>query len=151
MKTIILLFLSVLIFPAFGQTPPKTVLESFNKTFATAEDVAWEKEDNEWEAEFKLNGMEMSVSFDNSGNWLETETEVEMKDVPADILKSVNLKFNGWEIEEIERIEKPDFKGYEMELENEETESEILVSDAGVITIKEVNVNDEEDEQKDDD
>ena len=38
-----------------------------------------------------------------------------------------------------------------MELENEETESEILVSDAGVITIKEVNVNDEEDEQKDDD
>jgi hypothetical protein len=150
MKKAIFSFLaSGLVFMACGQTPtpPKVVLTAFAKQFKEVQNPEWEQEENEWEAEFKLNGVEMSVSFDNSGNWLETETEVKKKDVPADIFKAVNLKFDGWEMEEIERIEKPDFKGYEIALEKEETETEILVTDSGEITIKKVKVEDENEDK----
>ena len=147
-KTLLSILVSGLVLMACGQnpTPPKEVQSAFSKKFNAFHEVKWEQEDNEWEAEFKLNGTEMSASFDNIGNWLETETEVRKKDVPAEIIKAVVLKFDGWEMEEIERIEKPDFKGYEIALEKEETETEILVSDSGDITIKKVKVEDEEDE-----
>lgn len=147
-KTILSFLASGLVFMACGQnpTPPKEVQTAFSKQFKEVQNPKWEQEDNEWEAEFKVNGTEMSASFDNSGNWLETETEVKKKDVPADIFKAVNLKFEGWEMEEVERIEKPNFKGYEIALEKGETETEILVTDSGEITIKKVKVEDDEED-----
>ena len=37
--------------------------------FQNATKVKWDQEEeNEWEAEFKMNGDEMSASFDNAGN-----------------------------------------------------------------------------------
>ncbi|MBS2100968.1 PepSY-like domain-containing protein [Carboxylicivirga linearis] len=135
---------------ACGQTPPKKVETSFTQKFSNAQSPEWEQEGDEWEVEFKLSGNEMSASFDNNGKWLETESEVKKKDVPAEIFKAVTLKFEGWEIEEIERIEKPDFKGYEIALEKEETETEILVSDSAEITIKKVKVEEEHEEEDND-
>lgn len=148
-KTILSFFASGLVLMACGQTPtpPKEVQSAFSKKFSAVQELKWEQEDNEWEAEFKLNETEMSASFDNSGKWLETETEVKKKDLPAEIFKAVNLKFEGWEMEEVERIEKPDFKGYEIALEKEETETEILVTDSGELTIKKVKVEDEDEDE----
>ncbi len=135
----------------YGQnvTPPKEVQDVFLKEFKTAQNVKWEQEENEWEAEFKVDGKEMSASYDNSGKWLETETQVKITDLSAEIHKAINLQFNGWEIEKIEGINKPDFNGYEIELENGETETEIIVSSAGEITIKKVSVEDDDEEEVD--
>jgi len=145
-KTILSFLASGFVLLACGQniTPPKEVQATYSKMFKEVQNPEWEQEYNEWEAEFKLNGTEMSASFDNSGNWLETETEVKKKDVPAEIFKAINLKFEGWEMEEVERVEKPDFKGYEIELEKGDTETEVLVTDGGVLTIKKVNVEEED-------
>ncbi len=149
-KTLLSVFASGIILIACAQnvTTPKVVQDAFLKMFKSAQNVKWEQEDNEWEAEFKMDATKMSACFDNAGKWLETETHLKMKDLPAEIHKAINLKFSGWEMEEIEGIEKPDFKGYEIELENGETETEIIVSSAGEITIKKVTV---EDDDKDDD
>jgi len=98
--------IAMISFGARGQniTPPKEVQEVFLKQFKTVQDVKWEQEVNEWEAEFKIDGIEMSASFDNSGKWLETETELNKNELPAEIHKAINLQFNGWEIEEIEGL-----------------------------------------------
>ncbi len=145
-KTLLSVFVVGSVLVACGQnpTPPENVQTAFTKKFNTVQKVKWTQEDNEWEAEFELNKTEMSASYDNSGNWLETETEIDKKDVPAEILKAVTQKFGDWEIDELEKIEKPDFKGYEIALEKDETETEteILVSETGEITVK--NVSDEE-------
>jgi hypothetical protein len=130
-----------------NQLPPKEVQDSFAKKFKSAMDIKWEQEKNEWEAEFKMNGTCMSASFDNAGQWLETETEIDRKDLPAEIHKAINLKFNGWEIDEIESIEKPGYAGYEIELEKGNTETEIQVTASGEITIEKVKVEDDDDEE----
>ncbi len=153
MKNLFLMIaaIAVLSLEAYGQnvTPPKEVQDAFSKEFKTAQNVKWEQEGNEWEAEFNLEGNEMSANYDNSGNWLETETQVKTKDLPAEIHKAINLQFNGWEIDEIEGIEKPDFTGYEIELENGETETEIVVSSTGEITIIKVSVENDDEEEDD--
>ncbi len=143
---LILIFGTVLMVHGQNQLPPKEVQDSFIKMFKSATDVKWEQEENEWEAEFKKDGTSMSASFNNAGEWLETETKINGKDLPAEIHKAINLKFNGWEIEEIESIEKPDYKGYEIELEKGNTEAEIQITASGDITIEKVSVEDEDDD-----
>jgi hypothetical protein len=136
---------------AYGQNPvpPKEVQDAFSAKFKSAQDIVWEQEGSEWEAEFKSGDTEMSASFDNSGKWLETEREMSKKELPAEIHKAINLQFDGWEIDEIEAIEKPGFTGYEIALEKEGTETEILVTITGDITIKKVKVEDDDEEGDD--
>lgn len=152
-----ILFTIALVIALFActQDPPKKVTDAFTNKFTNTTDVRWEQEnENEWEADFKSEGTEMSASFTNDGKWLETETLLNKKDIPADVYKAVLLKFEGWEVDEVESIETPDFKGYEMVLEKEDTETEILVSESGEIQIMSVIVEEEdhdEDEDEDDD
>ena len=64
---IILLFVSALFAsPAFGQkTVPENVKKEFAKKYPAVQAVKWGSEEaNEWEAEFKMNGKEMSASYD---------------------------------------------------------------------------------------
>lgn len=152
--TLIALVIGMFSLTACGQKKdvPQKVKTAFTQKFPDVQKVKWESEDeNEWEAEFKMNGKEMTVCYDNTGKWLETEVEVKIKDLPAEVFKAINMKFEGFEIEEAESIEKPDFKGYEILLEKKETEVEILVTSDGNLTIKDVKVEDEEDEEEEDD
>lgn len=95
-----------------------------------------------------MTGNKASAIFDANGTWLETEASIAKKDIPAEVHKAINMQFEGWKIEKAEILETPEFKGYEILLENEETEAEILVTAAGEITIKKVKVEEEEENEK---
>jgi uncharacterized membrane protein YkoI len=120
---------------------PEKVQASFDELFPLATEVEWEMEDeNEWEAEFEMDGKEASACFTSEGEWLETEYEVES--LPETIETIINETYPGFEISEIEMIESAEFNGYEVELEMNEEEMEILVSMEGEI----IEVEMEEDE-----
>jgi uncharacterized membrane protein YkoI len=147
-KSLLTIFTVVFALMACAQDakPPKEVQDAFSEKYSSVQKVDWDQEEGEWEAEFKWEGTEMTVCFDNAGKWLETETEVKKKDVPSAIMEAINQKYEGWKIEEIEMIEKPDFKGYELALEKGETETEILISEAGGITVKKVSAEEGEED-----
>jgi len=148
-KTILSSFALAFTLFACAQTPPKQVNDAFSKKFNNASEVKWEQEKtNEWECEFTLDGKKLSASFDSKGNWQETEAEINKKDISAEAHKAINLNFKGWEIEKAESIETPTFSGYEIVLEKKDTKTEILVTKAGEITIKKVNVEEEKDDDE---
>jgi len=134
---------------ACAQTPPKAVTDNFAKKFSSATKVKWDQEEeNEWEAEFKMNGTEMSASFDNAGKWMATEAELSEKDLPAAVLKAVKAAYGDWKIEDVESIETPEMKGYELGIEKGKEELEITVTADGKITVnKETDEGDEKDEK----
>lgn len=129
---------------------PANIQDGFSKKFPTAKKVKWEKEnDSEFEASFKMDGKTMSANFDNNGNWLETEWEIKLIELPEAVKTAVAQQYPGFEIDEAEYLESPDFTGYEMEIEKsegkQEVEKEIQVSKDGQ-TIKELaKESDEED------
>ncbi len=136
-KSIFIIFALAFGLFACAQTPPKAVTDNFAKNFSSATKVKWDQEEaNEWEAEFKMKGTEMSASFDNAGKWTATEAELKEKDLPAAVSKAVKAAYPDWKIEDVESIETPEMKGYELGIEKGKEEMEITVIADGKITVK---------------
>ena len=126
-----------------AQSTPAKVTEAFKAKFPNAKSVEWEKEnDAEWEAEFKLNGVEYSANFSTDGMWKETEHEIKVSELPQSVTSTLSKEFSGFEIEEVEMIETPEFSGYEVEIEKGEETMEVVLNNTGKVIEKKV----EEDE-----
>jgi hypothetical protein len=154
MKNLVILvmvfaFISV---PAFSQkNPTEIVKKEFIKKFATAQSVKWDSEEkNEWEAEFTLDGKKMSASFDNSGKWIESETVITEKELPASVVGTLNKDFQGYKKGHIEIFESLEMKGFELGLKKGETSIEVIIDNKGKILKKtEVKEEDEKNEKPD--
>jgi hypothetical protein len=119
------------------KNPPDNVKKEFSQKFADAKSVKWDSEEaNEWEAEFKINGKEMSACFDNTGNWLETEAEVSAKDLPQAVLNTLKNEFPGFKTGESSTIENPEMKGFEIAVKNKETKITVIINVNGTILKK---------------
>ena len=118
----------------FDQDAPKMVKEAFVQKFPEVKKVKWEKEnETEWEGEFKRNGLEYSANFLEDGTWVETEYEINKKNVPANIQKTLDSEYPGYTIEAAEISETVHAKVYEFEIENGETELEVVIDLKGKI------------------
>ena len=82
-------------------TPVKT---AFQKNFPQAKVEKWEQEGVNFEAEFELNKTEQSVVFDEQGNLLETEIEIELNQLPKGVLEYVNANYKGQNVKESAKI-----------------------------------------------
>ena len=126
---------------------PEKVKSAFNKKYSGAKKVDWDMEEkNEWEAEFEMNKKEMSATFDQNGKWLETETEIEESQLPEAVTLSLKNNFKGYETEEAEYLESPEYKGYELELEGKDGDITVLIGMDGKILKQ---ASEEENEDKD--
>lgn len=116
---------------------PKKVTAAFMAKFPTAKHVEWGKESaTEYEAEFKMNGTEMTASFDANGKWMETETEISEKDLPKIVKESIAKDFPGCDIKETAKILKTDGTTFEAELEKGETTLDAIYSQDGKLIKK---------------
>ena len=118
---------------------PEAVKKTFAQKFANAKEVKWSKESStEFEAAFDLAGHEQSASFDNSGKWMETETEIKKSDLPQAVQATITKEFAGYKIDEAEKVESPE-KGsfYEVELKNGKVKYEVQLSADGKVIKKE--------------
>lgn len=118
---------------------PDAVKASFKQKFDKAKDVKWSKEnEKEYEAEFEVGEKEQSATFDSSGKWLGTETEIEKSDLPAPVKSALNKEFAGFTIEEAEKGESPENPSfYEVELKNGKIKYEVQLSNEGKVLKKE--------------
>lgn len=158
---ILIALFSTIFFSACSQkNPPENVSKVFSQKFADAKSVKWDSEEaNEWEAEFKINGQEMSACFDNAGKWLETEGEVSTKDLPSAVTNTLKNEFPGFKAGEASTIENPEMKGFEIALKNKGEEITVIISADGTVLKKEsaeenkeeaVNENEEKSENESD-
>ena len=129
---------------------PSVVLKAFQEKYPQAQDVEWEKEsDTELEAEFDLNGEEMSANFSQDGTWMETETEIKRKDLPKAVQSTLKSQFAGYEIEESEKVATPEQpEAYEVEIEKGETTLSVMLDKNGKVLKQETAEPEDEDEDR---
>lgn len=82
--------------------------KAFSTMFPNANGVKWEKESaDEYEANFKLNNVAVSANFKHDGTWVETETAINTKELPAAVTTAISTKYPGAVYTRAEKIEKP--------------------------------------------
>jgi hypothetical protein len=98
---------------------PVPVKEAFKNQYPTAKVEKWEKEDSNYEVEFKVNKVETSVMFDSNGKFLSSEIEIKVSELPKGILDYVSNNFAGKKVKESSKITNADGNiNYEVEIEN---------------------------------
>ena len=152
MKNVLILIIafSLISFSAFSQkNPPENVKKEFAKKYASAQSIKWDSEEkNEWEAEFNMDNKKMSACFDNSAKWIESETEISEKELPAAVVNTLNKDFQGYKKGLIEIFESSEIKGFEITLKKGESTLEVLFDNSGkVIKKSESKEEDEKDEK----
>jgi hypothetical protein len=83
---------------------PSNVKDAFAKKFPGVKVEHWQKENTNYEAEFDFEKTEMSASFDDKGNCLETESDIKTNDLPAAIRSYLEKNAPGKKIKEAAKI-----------------------------------------------
>jgi hypothetical protein len=132
-----------------GITIPESVLNTFNHKFPQATKVSWSMENpSEYEAEFTAGGRKMSANFLNDGTLKETEYKIKETALPAAIKKTLESKFKGYDVEGAEVSQTPKGTLYELNMESEETELEVVFNSKGEIIKKKVEKEDDHEENE---
>lgn len=79
---------------------PTAVKIVFSKMHSGISKVGWSREDSNFEAEFTLNGKETSEVYSASGTFLESEVEIKVSELPAE----VKIKLKDQKIAEAAKI-----------------------------------------------
>jgi len=127
---------------------PAEVKAAFTKKFPDATKVGYEMEKTDYEVSFMLKGVEGSANFDKTGKWLETETELTVAQIPANVKATLDKEFAGYKIKEAVKVETPEVAlKYEFDVAKGESKLEIEIATDGRL-LKKTPVT-EEDEEKD--
>lgn len=112
---------------------PKDVKELFLKKYPKASEVNWSKENSEeFEAEFLLDGVKMSVVIDEDGEIEEIENAIATGDLPEIILNYIKENYSDFEITEAAQITDDDQNVfYEAEVSNGDTKKDLLFDKDG--------------------
>ena len=86
---------------------PVAVKNAFKKEYPQVKKVSFDDEHGAYEAEFKLNGKDMSVTYSANGMKQETETSLKVTELPKNVISYVAQKKYG-KIKEAARIVKAD-------------------------------------------
>ena len=122
----------------------KDVEAEFNNMFPDATDVEWEDEGEYWEVSFEMETPEGEVEgevwFDKDGNWLGTETEISTDALPQYVLDAIAAsEYANAELDdEADYIQTPSGSWYELELECDDFEVEVMVTEDGTLTVTEI-------------
>jgi uncharacterized membrane protein YkoI len=112
-------------------TVPSAVSSAFAKDFP-GKKAEWEMEGVAYEAEFKLNGSEASVVYDNAGNRKELEIEIKTSELPAAALQYVEKNYPTSKIKEVAKItDDKNVVTYEVEIKKEGKNMDVLFDAEG--------------------
>jgi len=147
-----LITLLLVSFTAFAQQVniPQAAKDSFAKLYPKAAEVKWDKENGDYEASFKFNGKDMSVIFDKDGKILETETAIEISQLPNGIEKYVKDNYKGYKITGAAEIVKSNGeKLFEAEITKGKNKKDLLFDSNGKPEKKDVEKENEEENGED--
>lgn len=85
---------------------PKAVKKTFQAKYPGENDPDWHQDaNNNYEANFKIDGIKYRADFKENGTWIETETSLKKKELPKPIKNAIKDNYGSEDITEIEKVE----------------------------------------------
>ena len=126
---------------------PQTAKSNLGKMFPDASDISWSKENpHEFEAEFQYQGHATSATFDEKGNWKETEQRITAEQLPAAVQEALTDSFADFVVHSPEKVISMEYAiAYEMVVEKKGNRIELLFAPDGKLLRKELQGKEDED------
>ncbi len=87
---------------------PTKASSAFKAKFPAAKQESWSIESpGIYEVEFINGAKTQSAEFDETGNWLETETKMDFKHIPQPVTQAFTKQFEGFNVQEANKVETP--------------------------------------------
>ena len=112
---------------------PVAAVNAFKAKFPDASNAKWEMEKKDvYEVNFVAGKEKKSAQFDKSGNWLKTETEIEVSQLPKAVSEAFAKVYPSYTIKEVEQVSSPNYTdAYELEIVRGTAKTEVLLSPEG--------------------
>ncbi len=117
-------------------TVPKVVMKGFKSRYPLATPSYWVQEDEDYEAQFTVNGKVMTAEFSRRGKWLNSEIVMEPEELPAMGVEYIRKNYEGYEVNAIIFEESPLGKFYSVGLANDENYEELIFDALGNFVTK---------------
>jgi len=121
---------------------PVQVKKSFEQRYPNAKAVNWSfnQDDKLWDVVYEKEALEYSSSFSEAGDWLQTDINIKITELPDAVMNTLREQFLEYDIEEIERLETPEGLFYEIEVGleegSEERDYELTISQDGTVIMQ---------------
>lgn len=114
---------------------PTAAVNAFKTKFPGASNPSWEIEKKDvYEVNFVIDKQKRSAQFDKAGEWVRTETEIEVSQLPKAVTESFNKTYPGYKIKEAEKVSTPSYnEAYELEIVKGTEKTEVLLLPDGKI------------------
>ncbi len=100
---------------------PSAVKQTFHEKFPAVQNPGWSlKSDQNYEAEFAVQQVEMAVKIDPAGKWLETETAIPPATLPPAVQNTMAAQFKDYQLIETQTLLRAGAarSNYELHLDN---------------------------------
>ncbi len=132
---------------------PLKIIQAFNTAHPKAQNVTWDREGKNYEANYEENSNKYSVVIDNDAQILETESEITISGLPAGVVKYISDNYNGYTLSSAAKI--VNNKGiitYEAEIKNGKSSKDVMFNkDGKPLSHEKENAENEEKEDNDKD
>ncbi|HXB44099.1 MAG TPA: hypothetical protein VNV85_08590 [Puia sp.] len=108
--TILFLLINLFAFSQDRSSPPKSVRESFQKSYPQSQPTRWDHNSGGWSAVFDdkdHNDGEATAHFDSRGRHVDTHIAYDNADVPTPVVDNLRRKYQGSDNYEFTRIDHP--------------------------------------------
>ncbi len=118
------LYLAVLLTGLSAAAAPRTevsekVLKAFKETFTDAEDVVWNESPGSYQANFKMNQIQVRAKYDEQGNLLETIRYYGETNLPPNIIARLKKRYAGKEVFGVTEVSSDSDVSYHISLKDE--------------------------------
>ncbi len=111
---------------------PSVILNTFKKEFPKASDIEWEREGELYNVDFEIGYFtDYEAWFDASGKLIKYSEEISEKDLPQAVKDTVKKQFDGYRIDDVEKITENNIETYRVEIEKGNDERYVTFSKNG--------------------
>lgn len=113
---------------------PSAVTDAFTKEYALVTKVEWEKDTENYKAEFDLDRMDTEVWYNVSGTVVKKEVDITEAELPQAVRDAVKSGYADYRIDDIEKVWQNNATSYELELEKNNEDKHVIFDEKGKVT-----------------
>lgn len=145
MKNILISLVVLYSTATFGQKisqskVPSVIVDNFQTSFPDASDIEWKQDGNTYKVEFELGvfmqGNDHDVWYDLTGTIVKHKEEISKSELPKKVLTKIKSDFDGYRIDDLEKITEKKAVIYKVQLEKNKTEWEVSLDENGNVLNK---------------